>query len=74
MPPHHPYIKQHVELLKSTRKGIQVWPMATGSAPFYIFQDKFNIVVLEEGWGMGVGLILPMSSHSLKVRLVLEVS
>ncbi|MHA2391053.1 MAG: M20/M25/M40 family metallo-hydrolase [Promethearchaeota archaeon] len=53
MSPHHPYIKAHIELLKSTGKEIQIWPMATGSAPFYIFQDKFNIVVLDGGLGHG---------------------
>ncbi|MFX1324408.1 MAG: M20/M25/M40 family metallo-hydrolase [Promethearchaeota archaeon] len=53
MPPNHPYIKAHIELLKSTGKEIQIWPMTTGSAPFYIFQDKFNIVVLEGGLGHG---------------------
>jgi len=53
MEPTHPYIRAQIELLSSTGKEIQIWPMATGSAPFYIFQEKFNIPILEGGLGHG---------------------
>ncbi len=49
----HPYIQAQIEVLSSTGKEIQIWPMATGSAPFYIFQDKFNIPILDGGLGHG---------------------
>jgi acetylornithine deacetylase/succinyl-diaminopimelate desuccinylase-like protein len=51
--PDHPYIKAHIDLLKSTGKEVQIWPMTTGSAPFYIFQEKFNIPFLDGGLGHG---------------------
>lgn len=51
--PSHPYVKAHINLLKSTEKEILVWPMGTGSAPFYVFQDKFNLPILVGGLGHG---------------------
>ncbi|MHA2126736.1 MAG: M20/M25/M40 family metallo-hydrolase [Promethearchaeota archaeon] len=51
--PDHPYIKTHLDLLKSTGKEVQIWPMSTGSAPFYIFQEKFNIPFINGGLGHG---------------------
>jgi len=49
----HPYVKEHIELLKSTGKDVLIWPMSTGSAPFYIFQEKFNLPILIGGLGHG---------------------
>ncbi|UCC18421.1 MAG: M20/M25/M40 family metallo-hydrolase [Promethearchaeota archaeon] len=49
----HPYVNEHVELLKSTGKDVLIWPMSTGSAPFYIFQEKFNLPILIGGLGHG---------------------
>lgn len=51
--PTHPYIKAQVELLKSTGKEIVIWPMGTGSVPFYLFQEKFNLPLLRGGLGHG---------------------
>ncbi len=53
MSPLNPYIKIHIETLRSTNKKIEIWPMGTGSAPFYIFQEKFGIPVLDGGLGHG---------------------
>ncbi|MFX0104060.1 MAG: M20/M25/M40 family metallo-hydrolase [Candidatus Hodarchaeota archaeon] len=51
--PSHPYVKGHLELLESTGKDMLIWPMGTGSVPFYIFQEKFNLPIIRGGLGHG---------------------
>jgi acetylornithine deacetylase/succinyl-diaminopimelate desuccinylase-like protein len=53
MSPSHPYVKAQIEVMSTTGKEIQIWPMITGSAPFYIFQDKFDMPFIVGGLGHG---------------------
>ena len=53
MPPTHPYVQAQIEILKETKKEIEIWPMILGSAPFYIFQDTFNMPFVLGGLGHG---------------------
>ena len=53
MSPLHPYVKAHIESMSTAGKKIQIWPMITGSAPFYIFQDKFNMPFIDGALGHG---------------------
>ena len=53
MSPLHPYVKAHIESMSTAGKKIQIWPMITISAPFYIFQDKFNMPFIDGALGHG---------------------
>ncbi|MFX1593713.1 MAG: M20/M25/M40 family metallo-hydrolase, partial [Promethearchaeota archaeon] len=66
--PSHPYVKAHISLLESTGKDILVWPMTTGSAPFYIFQEKFNLPILVGGLGHGARAHSPNEFAFLKSK------
>lgn len=53
MSPSHPYVKGQLDLLRETGKPLIVSPIAGGSAPFYIFQEKFDLPILWGGLGHG---------------------
>ncbi|MFX1511979.1 MAG: M20/M25/M40 family metallo-hydrolase [Promethearchaeota archaeon] len=53
MSPSHPYVKAQIEVLSSSGKKTQIWPMITASGPFYIFQAEFNMPFLIGGLGHG---------------------
>ena len=53
MSPSHPYVKAHIEVMSTAGKEIQIWPMITGSAPFYIFQDMFGMPFIDGALGHG---------------------
>ncbi|MFX0115663.1 MAG: M20/M25/M40 family metallo-hydrolase [Candidatus Hodarchaeota archaeon] len=54
MSPSHPYVKALVDILTSKpEKEYEIWPMLPGSAPFFIFQEKFDMPFLLGGWGHG---------------------
>ncbi len=53
MSPSHPYVKTIIEVLRESGKELQIWPMLSGSAPFYIFQESFNMPFVLGGLGHG---------------------
>jgi acetylornithine deacetylase/succinyl-diaminopimelate desuccinylase-like protein len=53
MSPSHPYVKTHIDVMSTPGKEIQIWSMIPGSAPFYIFQDKFDMPFIVGGLGHG---------------------
>jgi acetylornithine deacetylase/succinyl-diaminopimelate desuccinylase-like protein len=58
MSPSHPYVKAHVEVLTAGKESV-TWPMLSGSAPFYIFQEKFDMPFIVGGLGHGARVHSP---------------
>ncbi|MHA2271315.1 MAG: M20/M25/M40 family metallo-hydrolase [Candidatus Hodarchaeales archaeon] len=58
MSPSHPYVKAHMEILTAGKQSV-TWPMLSGSAPFYIFQEKFNMPFIVGGLGHGARVHSP---------------
>lgn len=53
MSPSHPYVKAQLELFRATEKPMIIYPIGGGSAPFYIFQEKFDLPIIWGGLGHG---------------------